>query len=196
MNPLSLEPMPCHECLIYKGPPSRQLPALAVVMHGKLEENYRCMYLNAPTMVAGMRSALAAAGVDVDGEVSKGSLVLFSDRQHLNNGRFDIDRTISFLEAALQQALRDGYQGLWATGDMTWEMGPDADFTMLPEYERRLDAFLAAHPQMGALCQYHADSLPLETVRQGLSLHPAIFVSEKLSFGNPHFVPAASANEI
>jgi hypothetical protein len=27
------------------------------------------------------------------------------------------------LEDALEQALVDGYGGLWATGDMNWEMG-------------------------------------------------------------------------
>ncbi len=29
------------------------------------------------------------------------------------------------LEDALDQALSDGYKGLWATGDMTWEFGSE-----------------------------------------------------------------------
>ena len=34
-----------------------------------------------------------------------------------------------------RRALDDGYSGLWATGDMSWEFGPAKDFSMLLEYE-------------------------------------------------------------
>jgi MEDS: MEthanogen/methylotroph, DcmR Sensory domain len=80
-----------HQCLVYKGAPSCQLPALAVAAGQKLRENYRCIYLNSPHMVAGMRSQMAAAGVDVAAEVAKGSLVVSSDRHHLIDGSFDVD---------------------------------------------------------------------------------------------------------
>jgi hypothetical protein len=35
------------------------------------------------------------------------------------------------LERAVQQALSEGYDGLWATGDMTWEFGSVAASDML-----------------------------------------------------------------
>jgi hypothetical protein len=35
---------------------------------------------------------------------------------------------IGMLEGALHQALNDGYQGLWATGDLSREFGPERDF--------------------------------------------------------------------
>ena len=52
-------------------------------MRRKLEERHRCLYLDSPPMVAGMRSYLSAAGVDVAREVGKGSLVLSSDQGHI-----------------------------------------------------------------------------------------------------------------
>ncbi len=39
------------------------------------------------------------------------------------DGSFDVPMMLANLEEALDQALRDGYKGLWATGDMTWEFG-------------------------------------------------------------------------
>ncbi len=54
-----------HQCLIYEGSPSRQLPALAAVIKRKLDEGHRCLYLNSRPMVAGMRSYLAAIDIDV-----------------------------------------------------------------------------------------------------------------------------------
>jgi hypothetical protein len=189
-----MEPLPRHQCLIYDGAPSRQLPALAAMTREKLQQNCRCLYLNSRPMVAGMRSYLAAAGVDVTHEMEKASLVLSSEQSHLVDGRFEVERMMRTLENALQQALSEGYAGLWATGDMTWEMGPQKDFSALLNYEWRLEKFFREHPEMGGICQYHVDTLPREITRQGLVVHPSLFVSETLSLLNSHYMRPHSFN--
>jgi hypothetical protein len=176
-----------HQCLVYEGSPAMQLPALASVVRQKLNEHIRCIYLNSPPMVAGLRSYLFAIGVDVPKEISKGSLVLSSDRGHLQNGSFDIDRMLTILSDAMHQALNEGYQGLWASGDMSWEFGPAKDFSKLLEYEWRLEAFLRQHPTLSGICQYHTDILPPEIVQQGLLTHQAIFINDTLSRLNPQY---------
>jgi hypothetical protein len=45
-----------HQCLIYEGFPTSQLPALAAVAKHKLEAGSRCLVLNSPAMVAGFLS--------------------------------------------------------------------------------------------------------------------------------------------
>ena len=177
-----------HQCLIYEGSPSRHLPALAAVIKRKLNENFRCIYLNSPVMVAGVRCYLAACGTDVVSEIGKGSLILSSERQHLMNGRFDVERMIQGLDEALEHSLRDSYDGLWATGDMTWEMGPQGDFSQLLEYEWRLEEFFRTHPALCGICQYHVDTLPHEVLLQGLVTHPSIFQSATLAQINPHYL--------
>lgn len=189
-----------HQCLIYDGAPSRHLPALAATLGEKLRRNYRCLYLNSKPMVAGIRSYLAASGVDVEYEVRRGSLVASAERDHLVNDCFDVDRMLITLDEALRQALNDGYAGLWATGDLTWEMGPRRDFTTLLEYERRLDAFMREHREISGICQYHADTLPRELMHQGLLVHPSVYVNETLSLINPDFLepemlPEAAARD-
>lgn len=180
-----MDQIPRHQCLIYEGPPSRHLVALAAVVRQKLYENYRCLYLDSYPMVAGMRSYLAAAGVDVAEESLKGRLVLTSDRDHLIDGcQFDLELMMQSLQDALKQALDDGFQGLWATGDMTWEFGPDRDFSKLLQYEWRLEEFFREHPQMGGLCQYHVETMPRKYLRHGVISHPAIFVNQTLSMIN------------
>src|SRR6185437_1057784 len=134
-----MESTPRHQCLIYEGAPSRLLPQMAAAARDKLAQNFRCVYLNSPPMVAGMGSYLAAAGVDVEKMQTEGRLVLSSKLDHLLEGRFDGDRMIRTLEQAIQQAVQDGYAGLWATGDMTGEMGPQRDFGGLLTYERQLE---------------------------------------------------------
>jgi hypothetical protein len=184
-----MQPVARHQCLIYEGPPSQHLKAVAAVVREKLRENYRCLYLNSGPMVAGMRWHLAAAGVDVASETERGSLVLTSKATHLTeDDRFDVDWMMETLGIALDDALRKGFAGLWATGDMTWEFGPEKNFSKLLEYELRLEAFIRQHHELGGICQYHADTLPREAIRQSLLAHPSIFVNETLSLVNPHFL--------
>ena len=156
-------------------------------MRDQLRDGYRCLYLNSPTMVSGMRSYLAATGVDVEHEVAKGTLIVSSDRAHLVGTHFDVDRLMDQLEDAISQALSDGYRGLWASGDMAWELGPEQDFSKLLEYEWRLEELFLRRPSLSGICQYHSDTLPKQAVRDGLVSHASMFVNETLSRVNPYF---------
>jgi hypothetical protein len=89
--------------------------------------------------VAGLRSYLYADGVDVPEEISKGSLMLSSDRAYMQDWTFDVEGMLEMLTDSMEQAVVDGYQGLRATGDMSWEFGPAKDFSKLLEYEWRLE---------------------------------------------------------
>lgn len=177
-----------HQCLVYGGPPSQQLPMLASMIKRKLGESYRCMYLNSRPMVASMRSCLAALGLDVVSELAKVRLVLSSDPAVSADGNFDIDSMLHKLEDAVEQALYDGYKGLWVTGDMTWEFGSEKNFAKLMEYEWRLEKMFQKLPGLQGICQYHHDTLPREVTRQGLLTHRTIFINETLSRINPHYV--------
>src|SRR5262249_23740137 len=103
-----MDAAPRHQCLIYAGPPSKQLPALGSVIMDKLKSGSRCLYLNSPPMVAGLRSYLATAGLDVASEVQKGALVLSSDQGHLRNCGFDVESMLDMLKNAIEQAAKDG----------------------------------------------------------------------------------------
>lgn len=184
--------LPRHQCLIYKGSPKPHLRGISAIIRQKLTENYRCLYLDTPPRVASMHPYLLAAGIDVTQELAKGSLVLSSDTTHLIQGRFNADQMLGLLEQALNQATKDGYRGLWASGDISMEFGPERDFSTLLDYEWRLEEFLQAHPALCGICQYHADTLPGDVLRHGLLTHSSLYINETLSRLNPHFVERES----
>lgn len=179
--------VPRHMCMIYDGDPAKSLPCIATLILGKLALNYRCLYLNSPRMVAEVRSHLAAAGVDVAEETGRGSLVLSSGHSHLVDGHFDVASMITMLTGAVRRALSDGYRGLFATGDMTWEFGPDQNFETLLEYETALEDVFERLPHLSGVCQYHRGTLPVDAVRTGLHTHRGLYVNETLRQINPHY---------
>jgi hypothetical protein len=184
-----------HQCLIYEGAPSLQLSVLAAVIQEKLAQGYRCLYLNTPAMVAGLRSYLSAIGVDVVSEVAKSRLILSSESVCLEDGTFDTDSLLNQLETTLDQSLKDGCTGLFATGDMTWEFGAKKNFEKLMDYEYKLELFFQRRPEMHGICQYHKDTLPEEVPRQGLLSHQTLFINQTLARYNRHYVPLPKINE-
>jgi len=189
-----LNSMPRHQCVIYSGQPSDLLTGLASVIQVRLRANYRCVYLNSPPMVAGMRASLSAQGVNVDGEIASRRLQLSSSHSYLVDGAFDPKRMLDLLNEGLASALAAGHTGLWGSGDAAWEVGPMQDFARLVEYERGLEVLLNSEPALTCICQYHADTLPEDVVRSGYALHRALFVNETLTRMNPQFVPARNGH--
>ena len=176
-----------HQCLIYEGAPSHYLVDVAQTIIDKLHTNHRCLYLNSPAMVAGMRSRLAATGLDLPKFLERRDLILSSDQGHLINGKFDVDEMIGLLADAVQKALHDGYAGLWATGDMTWEFGSEKNLEKLREYERRLEKLMRKTPALSGICQYHRDTLPTDAIQTALETHPTLYVNATLSRLNPGY---------
>ncbi len=173
--------------MIYEGAPSVQLATLAATIVERLQSNYRCLYLNSPPMVAGLRAYLAAAGVDVMAAADRGALVLSSSQDHLGGGDFDVDGMLTMLSDAVTLSLSDGYAGLWACGDMLWEFGGQKNLAKLLAYEVGLEGLFESHPALCGICQYHRDSLPAHAVQIGLYTHQSVYINETLSRLNSHY---------
>ena len=185
-----------HQCFIYEGAPSQQSPALASIIQKRLNDNYRCLYLNSPDMLANMRFCLQSRKVNVAEEIAKTRLLLTSATAVSADGRFDADLMISRLEDAVAQALRDGFKGLFATGDMSWELGPQKEnFSRLLDYEWKLERVFHRQPALCGICQYHQDTLSPELVRAGILSHQAIFINETLSRVNDHYTESVPQAE-
>lgn len=184
-----------HQCIIYEGPAAQHLQPVAALMRQKLNQNYRCVYMNTATMVSGMQSSLNFINVDVASRVRNGSLV-FSSEPVTKNGDFDVTDMIGQLDDAITQALKDGYKGLFATGDMTWEFGPRENFGKLIEYEWQLEKLFRRRSELTGICQYHHDTLPPGVARQGLMTHKSVYVNETLSHLNHHYLEPDSPIEL
>lgn len=176
-----------HKCLIYDGHPSEQLPVIVPLMMNGLRENRRCLYLGDPKMVQMVDSALADKGVDIARETRRGALVFSSDRGHLRNG-FDPYSMVGMLTDLIDDAVRDGFQGLCATGDMMWELGTEKNFDLLLEYEALLEQVFREKPLSG-ICQYHRKTVPANAIRHALLAHRSVYIDGALNHDNLFYIP-------
>lgn len=184
-----------HKCLIYDGQPSEQLPVVVPLLMEGLHENWRCLYLGSPDAVDMVDTALARKGVNTSREKQRSALLLTSDRSHLVDGKFEPNAMIDGLCEAVDQAVKDGFQGLCATGDMRWELGADENFGRLLEYEAELEKVFREKPLWG-ICQYHRDMVPADAIRDALVTHRAAYLGDRLNRDNVFYVPPELLGEV
>jgi len=177
-----------HKCLIYEGDPSEQLPVIIPLLKDGLETNWRCLYIGSPQMVSMIQLALKAEGIDVVGETRRSALVLSSERNLLSDGRFDPKLMTDALSHLVDTAVRDGFRGLCATGDMKWELGRERNFHHLLEYEARLEQIFRHKPIRG-ICQYQRGLVPPASVRDALLAHRSVYIGRAFRRDNPFYTP-------
>lgn len=177
-----------HKCLIYDGHPSVQLPVVVPFLLESLHDNWRCVYLGSPDMVRMVDAALTSRAVNTAKESRRGALMPSSARDHLGNGTFDPLALVSHLCTLIDTAVQDGFKGLCATGDMRWELGTDANFDLLLEYEALLEQVLHDKPLRG-ICQYRRDVIPPRAVRHALLTHRSIYIGSALNRDNLYYIP-------
>lgn len=177
-----------HKCLIYDGEPSEQLPVVVPFLLDGLSNNWRCLYVGSPEATQLVDQALVANGVNTAREAKRGSLVISSDRSHLSAGTFDPRRMVEWLSNAIDDAVKAGFEGLCATGDMRWELGEDGNFEYLLEYEARLEQLFRTKPLRG-ICQYHRDFVPAHAIRNALVTHRSAYLGAVLNPDNFFYIP-------
>jgi hypothetical protein len=187
-----MEPLARHQCMIYEGSAYDRLPRLVPLILQKLDHRNRCLILGSEPVMAKLGSDLSASGLDVPAQLQKGALILSSDRSHLRDGYFDVEAMLAGLADAVQEALADGFEGFFATGDMTWEFGSEVNLPKLLQYECGLERLFRKLPALSGICQYHKDTLPLDMIGNALYTHRAVYVNHTLQRVNPYYLQPES----
>lgn len=178
-----------HLCLIYE---SREEQYAAVIPYIKtgLERNEKCLYIIDESSFEDVRSALQAAGVEVDQALRRGALLILTKQDtYLKDGAFNPDRMMAVLEKMVKDALAEGFNALRVTGEMTWVLGEKSSIETLIEYESMVNKFYPNHQAL-AICQYNRQRFAAEIILDVIRTHPlVIYGSEVLR--NDFFISPA-----
>lgn len=165
----------------------------------------RCIYLGSAPSWERIADRLTSLGVDVPRLVDAGQVQTMHERTALlADDRFDPFALLGDHLRTINEARRDGFEGVRLVIDMMWLLGSLASPATLLKYEAMCDSVFTFQPQpIVAIAQYHAGRLGEQLAGDLLKVHPIVYVGRYLK-RNPAYpgsgpdspgptAPAASA---
>lgn len=179
-----------HICQLYSK--VTEIPGVtARLMRVGLSVSEKCMFAAAPAQVKELREELLKLQVPVDDLLASGQLVLYEERELflVNSGkRFDPYHLLSAHQTFIAQALREGWQAVRISIDMTWLTKDIAQPEQILKYEAASDAvFTFQNAPIIALMHYDHSKLLPSLVVEMLKLHPIAVVGKYIK-RNPFYL--------
>jgi len=178
-----------HICQLYSK--VTEIPGVtARLMRVGLSLSEKCLFAAAPAQINELREELQKLQVDVGGLIETGQLVLYGEREVFlaNGNRFDPYFLLSSHQTFIAQALREGWQAVRISIDMTWLTRNIATPEQILKYEAASDAvFTFQNAPIIALMHYDYGKLQPNLVVEMLKLHP-ISVVGKYIRRNPYYL--------
>ena len=178
-----------HICQLYSK--VTEIPGVtARLMRVGLSLSEKCLFAAAPAQINELREELQKLQVDVGGLIETGQLVLYGEREVFlaNGNRFDPYFLLSSHQTFIAQALREGWQAVRISIDMTWLARNIATPEQILKYEAASDAvFTFQNAPIIALMHYDYGKLQPNLVVEMLKLHP-ISVVGKYIRRNPYYL--------
>ncbi len=179
-----------HICQLYSK--VTEIPGVtARLMRVGLSLSEKCLFAAAPAQVKELREELRKLQVDVDHVIATGQLVLYEEREVFlagNGKRFDPYFLLSSHQTFIAQALREGWQAVRISIDMTWLLKDIATPEQILKYEAASDAvFTFQTAPIIALMHYDHSKLLPSLVVELLKLHPISVVGKYIK-RNPFYL--------
>jgi len=125
---------------------------------------------------------------DIQPQLDSGQVSFMTrDDTYLKDGRFEMNRMLALWEESERRSLAEGYNGLRATGEMTWSKANLPGVGGLVEYEARIN-YLFPGFNAALLCQYDESSFDPGTLMDVIRVHPRVVVQGEMCY-NPYFTP-------
>lgn len=178
-----------HYCGIFRTDEEQRALTVDFVRDG-IARNEKMFYLVNLTTTEQLCATLVSAGIDVDGLIARGQLVILTAKEaYLKDGGFEPDKMIQLLGDETDKALAEGYTAMRATGEMTWALAGEPGSERLVEYESRLNDFFTNRKCI-AVCQYDRRRFDSEMLLDILHTHPKVlFGKDGYDNSEMYYVP-------
>lgn len=161
-----------HICLFFRNP-DEQWQLMSPYVSDHLAADMPVLYIQDSTTPEQLAAWLRGEGFDVDRLIERGLLRILSPAQaYLQQGYFDAQRMLAFMESAIRAALAAGYRRVLLTGEMTWSLSGAPGSTQMMAYEALLNPVVEKYPSVTIVCQYDLKRFNAASVLDALLTHP------------------------
>jgi chemotaxis family two-component system sensor kinase Cph1 len=144
-------------------------------VHAALDMNHKCLYIAHTTTQYEIIRTLSTSEYDLNKYLASGQFQIFySDYFYAPDGKFDPDKIIKLAIQSNEQALSEGYSGLWIAGEANWTFQNPEHVGCLLEYESRLNSELFNRYNCTAICVYDMTKFNAPVLKEVLKTHPEI----------------------
>ncbi len=176
-----------HLCCLYETDEEHKA-LLTPYMRLGLENNEKVLYIVDSNTSETVLDYLREDGVDVDPYLKRGQLTILTvNESYMKGGVFDPDEMIKMLGEEVEKALKEGYDALRVTGEMSWALQELPGSQRLIEYEAKLNEFFPNNKVI-AICQYDMRLFNPEMLLKILITHPIVVIGTKI-YENFYFIP-------
>lgn len=138
-----------------------------------LKSNNYCFYAAPESTLFKVKTSLSNAGINVDQALEAGQLGLSSDKEPLlKDGRFEPDFLVDLWRGNTDQALKDGWDHIRATAEMSWLVDGVRGREDLLYYEALSTDLFNDTDKIHALCQYNTARMKGAEIVELLKIHP------------------------
>ncbi len=176
-----------HLCCLYETDQEHK-SLLTPYMRVGLENNEKVFYIVDVHTSETVLDYLRDDGVDVEPYLQSGQLTILTvSESYMKGGVFDPDEMIKMLTEETEKALKEGYNALRVTGEMSWALKGLPGSDRLIEYEAKLNEFFPESKAL-AICQYDMRLFKPELLLNILLTHPLVVIGTRI-YENFYFMP-------
>lgn len=169
-----------HSCFIFGHEEEHRIVLSRFIRLG-LERNEKVFYILNERTKETILSYLGTTKLTVKKLLSGGQLTFITrDDGYFSNGEINLKKLLGFLQAESKKALKEGYQALRISIEMTWALNGSLDLERLLEYEMELHKFITDCKCI-ALCQYSRHDFDLGSLPVVQHSHPFAILNTEMN---------------
>lgn len=177
-----------HLCCIYETDKEHKSIITPYIRFG-LENNEKVFYIVDSRTSETVLDYLRDDGIDVNPYLESGQLAILTiNESYMKEGIFDPDGMIDMLSQETEKALKEDFDALRVTGEMSWALRGLPGSERLIEYEAKLNQFFQDNKCL-AICQYDTRVFDPEILIDILETHPIAVIGTEI-YDNFYYVPA------
>ncbi|HEX2852374.1 MAG TPA: MEDS domain-containing protein [Opitutaceae bacterium] len=176
---LDLEPG-AHVCLLYERHAEELLPAIVPFLLEGFARNEHCVYVVADQTAGEFRAHLRARDIDVEKEIERGRLRLWTREEWRQPGELDSAKKSAQITRLVAEARTAGFKGIRFAVEMGWTLDPAIAAGPLEHWEATISTLFPADFPARMICQYHRARLAPEVVLAALNTHPLVILDGEL----------------
>lgn len=125
----------------------------------------------------------------IDEYLENGQLqILSSAETYALSDRFTADNMINLLKKESIKALKEGYNGLSITGELSWVLNFENGKEEIIKYEWKLNEHIFGNYPVVAMCRYNINKFDNTVIKAALELHHYVIWKGK-AHENPYYIP-------